>query len=346
MTGKPPLTVLEGGVSNSRPLPDSWNGAGVDTVRFRFRGDAHGHARFARSGANNEGPRGELYRQEDGVRVGAYRDGTLYVEGRLAAVLRGRDDHALLPVAALREGAEMASRRFGFPVDVSIASVGRLDVAAELRFANGADGLAFLHALSLADVPWAKVGTEGKKRERIQTVNFRSVRGRTILMRAYDKGIEAGVASPGERIRLERQRRYRKRDELAVTAATELDVPRLFIGRELEALARVTAEVVCDQWGAIDRLNELVSWGWITAPRADALAGFLARGGMGHRQSTWYSRWAALRRLGILIDPLARERSSVPVGAHLRAMVDRLAASSALESAGETASCGEQTCAA
>jgi len=75
----------------------------------------------------------------------------------------------------------------------------------------------FLHALSLADVPWAKVGTEGKKRECIQTVNFRSVRGRTILMRAYDKGIESGVASPGELIRFERQRRYHERDELSVS---------------------------------------------------------------------------------------------------------------------------------
>lgn len=322
----PDLRLVEGGVSNSRPLPESWNGAGVDTVRFRFRGDLNGHARFARSGPHSEGPRGELYRQEDGVRVGAFRDGTLYVEGRLAAMLRGAHDHSLLPVSALRAGAETASQRFGFTVDASDTGIGRLDVAAELRFDDGADGLAFLHALSLADVPWAKVGTEGKKRERIQTVNFRSVRGRTILMRAYDKGIESGLASPGEFIRFERQRRYRKRDELSVSAALDLEVGRLFVGRELESLVRVTAEVVCDQWGAIDRLNEFVHCGWIKAPRADALAGFLVRRGEGHKQSTWYSRWAALRELGIVIDPLARQRSVVPVGRHLRAMVQQLAA--------------------
>ena len=56
-------------------------------------------------------------------------------------------------------------------------------------------------------------------------------------------------------------------------AALELDVARLFIGRELESLARVTAEVVCDERGAIDRINELVRLGWIKAPKADALAG-------------------------------------------------------------------------
>jgi hypothetical protein len=179
--------VIEGGVSNRRPTPGSWNGAGVDTVRFRFRGDVHGHERFARSGLHREGPRGEVYRQEDGIRLGAFRDGTLYAEGRLAALVNGSDDHSLLPIAALSDGAAAARERFGFAVDASGAAVGRLDVA-ELRFDDGRDGLSFLHALSQADVPWAKVGTEGKKRDRIQTVNFRSVRGRTILMRAYDKG--------------------------------------------------------------------------------------------------------------------------------------------------------------
>jgi len=236
--------------------------------------------------AAQRGPRGELYRQEDGVRVGALRDGTLYAEARLAALVHGSDDHSLLPVSTLRDGAHAAGERFGFEVDDSVAAIGRLDVAAELQFEEGREGLAFRHALSLADGPWAKVGTEGKKRENIQTVSFRSVRGRTILMRAYDKGVESGLAPAGELIRFERQRRYRKRSELLVSAAAELDVAQLFVGCELESLARVTAEVVCDAWGAIDRLNELVRWGWIKAPKADALAGFLVRRGEGHRPST------------------------------------------------------------
>lgn len=113
---------------------------------------------------------------------------------------------------------------------------------------------------------------------------------------------------------------------MSVADATELHVPQLFVGRELEALSRVTAEVVCDVWGAVDRLNELVQCGSIKAPRADALAGFLVRRGEGHRPSTWYSRWSTLRELGILVDPLARERSSVPVGHHVRTIVSQLAA--------------------
>jgi len=322
----PTLTVIEGGATNSRPTPETWNRHGVDTVRYRYRTDAHAYAKFAHAGASSEGPRGELHRQAEGVRIGAHRDGMLYAEGRLAAILNGPDDHSLLPMTDLEHGAHAAAQRFGFDVDVSDARVGRLDIAAELSFNDGRDGLAFLHALSLADVPWAKVGTEGKKREHIQTVNFRSVRGRQILMRAYDKGVEARIAAPGELIRFERQRRYRKTAERTVALALELDPRELFIGRELDALVDVTAETVCDTWGAIDRVNELVWQGRIRASKADALAGFIARRGEGHKTSTWYSRWADLRALGILVDPLARERSCVPVGHRLRTLAQQFAA--------------------
>jgi hypothetical protein len=250
----------------------------------------------------------------------------LFAEGRLAAILNGPADHSLLPMTALGSGANAAAQRFGFDVNSTDARLGRLDIAAELQFDDGRDGLAFLHALSLADVAWAKVGTEGKKREHIQTVNFRSVRGRQILMRAYDKGVEAGIAPPGELIRFERQRRYRKTAERTVAQALELDPRDLFIGRELASLVDVTAETVCDTWGAIDRLNELVRVKRIKAPKADALAGFLARRGEGHRASTWYGRWAELRALGIIVDPLARELTAVPVGRLLALLAEPRAA--------------------
>lgn len=81
---------------------------------------------------------------------------------------------------------------------------------------------------------------------------------------------------------------------------------------------------MCDLWGAVDRLNEYARSGIITAGKADTLAGFLARRGEAHKPSTWYARWADIRRLGIIVDPLARERTAVPVGSYLRAMVDQI----------------------
>ena len=77
----------------------------------------------AHAGASNEGVRGELHRQADGVRVGAHRDGMLYAEGRLAAILNGPDDHSLLPMAVLEDGAHVAAQRFGFDVDHTLSLI-------------------------------------------------------------------------------------------------------------------------------------------------------------------------------------------------------------------------------
>ena len=77
---------------------------------------------------------------------------------------------------------------------------------------------------------------------------FRSVRGRTVLMRAYDKALRQ--ASPHlEVVRFERQRRARRREPAVDQAASFLN--EVFVGRELGALVDVSAEVVCDRWGAI-----------------------------------------------------------------------------------------------
>lgn len=87
--------------------------------------------------------------------------------------------------------------------------VGRADLASELRFSDGRDGVELLRAVSYVDLPWLKVGTEGGKRDSLETVSWRTVNGRSVVMRMYDKGRETGLAAPGEWIRFERQRRRR-----------------------------------------------------------------------------------------------------------------------------------------
>lgn len=52
------------------------------------------------------------------------------------------------------------------------------------------------------------------------------------------------------------------------------------------------------------------------------------RGGEAHKPSTWNSRWADIRRLGIIVDPLARERTAVPVESNLRTKIAQIAVSS------------------
>ena len=91
--------------------------------------------------------------------------------------------------------------------------VGRADLASELRFIDGREGHEFLRALSYVDLPWLKVGTEGGKRDRLETVYHRNVRGRSVALRCYDKGVESKTCTPGMWLRLERQRRSRKDQE-------------------------------------------------------------------------------------------------------------------------------------
>jgi len=176
-----------------------------------------------------------------------------------------------------------------FPVDASKAALGRLDVAAELQFEEGTDGLAFP---SRAVVGGRALG-EGRNRGQEARVHP----DRELPVGAWSDDPDAGLR---QRHRV-RSSVARRTDPLRASAsvsrarravrlgALDLDIGRLFVGRELASLLDVTAEVVCDQWGAIDRLNGLVrSVGSNKAPRADALASFLVlrRDGTSSRPGT------------------------------------------------------------
>ena len=95
--GRPALQVLDGGASNSRQSDTSVasTASGFDTVRLRFRRQegAYHQAKVAHAAVH---ARGELRRTTNGITVGAYPDGLVTIEGRLAALLYGEDDHRLL----------------------------------------------------------------------------------------------------------------------------------------------------------------------------------------------------------------------------------------------------------
>lgn len=321
----PVLRLVPGGVTNSRPTTKNCR-RGIDTVRLRWRADTDGLARFNDGGPAADGPRGERWRTADGVRFGAYPDGMTYAEGRLAAMTHGPDDHSLPDASALPLAAALMGDRLGLPADD--ARVGRLDLAADLTFPDGQDGLDFLNALAVADVPWARVGTEGAKRGDLQTVYLRSIAGRTILARAYDKGVESGTAPPGELVRFERQRRFRASREMPVAAIRGLDLGRMFVGRELASfIAADRAQIVCDAHGAANMLGALVDAGELSSRPAARLAGFLALRSPGRFPTrTERAYFAELRRLGIVLDPLARPNVAVPVGGYLRTLAERWAA--------------------
>lgn len=301
---------------------------GVDTVRFRWRGDNDTYKGFQRRPEGYiQGYRGEAFTQTKLGRIGVFPDGLVYLEGRAAAILQGDpDDHSLLPVHGLSP-AERVARAFvqqnGAPVPDEQARLGRVDLAAELRFADPRQGSAFLHSLGSIDVPWCKSRVDGRKGDHIETVSFHGTQGSTIYLRAYDKGVESKTARPGVRIRVERQRRFRKVREQLPEQFAESDIRSAYLGREFKLLADLPSATVCDLPGAMDALIEKAT----TWRQFERLAGYICAGGyIEYPRREEYRRLAELRQLGIYVDPTQRERLEVPVGRYLQTLASAWAA--------------------
>jgi hypothetical protein len=250
-----------------------------------------------------------------------YPDGLAYFEGRVSALADGTpDQHRLggiheLPLAE-RVARRIAEDNFVYTGDED-GRLGRLDLASELRFSHRGAGRAFLHALATMDVPWCKSRTDGRKGEGIETVSFHGTRGKTIYLRAYDKGVESGTAPPGQRIRVERQRRFRKEREPALAEMTSADLHRMYVGREFSHLVDLPTAVVCNVPEALDVLwQQAESW-----QQFERMAGYIVAGHViDYERTTRYDRASELRRLGIAIDHTQLERVEVPVGRYLQTL--------------------------
>jgi hypothetical protein len=319
----PRLRLVEGGASNSRPSLTNETRSGIDTVRLRVR-DVPIAAREALARQPHAiGARGEVYVQRAGCRWGSFPDGMHYVEGRVAAILDGPDAHYLATAAQVVEAAELLADTVGAPVENVVT--GRLDLASELRFEDPREGLALMRAIAAADVPWLKTGTEGSKRDGLETVAWRTANGRSIQLRLYDKGRESGTAPAGTLLRGERQRRMRKGRELVAIEIPNVNLRSLYVGRELAAFVAADLELtVCNSIEAVELVNAIARAGHVKRNAADSLMGFVAgdRRQDEYARATWYRRWAQLRQLGISIDDQAAELLRVPVSRYVGQLAD------------------------
>jgi hypothetical protein len=200
---------------------------GIDTVAFGcYDPDAARALReFARE--RRKDPRTGLRQREDwkgsfmrlalpvnGTTVGVYpASGLVTIEARLAVVLAGHaEDHRLIPADRLAEGAERAMAavaRLGIALAAPL-TVRRLDLAAELCFRVGTDGVSFLNACQrglhlprLRQVPYYAVGEA-----RLESIVWATEKGRQTRSRLYDAGTHHKTGRPGRRLRWEREHRW------------------------------------------------------------------------------------------------------------------------------------------
>lgn len=316
----------QGGASNSRPrlTSETPGQAGIDTLRLRWRCESGTQERLRGVGVTELRARSELRRSSGGVTVGTFPDGLVYVEGRVCSLLGDPESDELASASAVVQAEELW--RETLELD-GVAEVGRADVTAELQFEDRGDGLDLLAALRHVDYPWLKVGTEGWKRGELETVYGRSANGRSVHLRVYDKGVESGGAAPGERVRFERQARYRKDRARTVAEWLAPGAAAWFVGRELASLVeRPEDEVyVCNEVGALRELRRLADDGRIGWQAAERLVGYVWLRGQGLSRATRYRRESELHELGVYLDRTLRESARVPVVGYIRQAVELVA---------------------
>ncbi len=147
--------------------------------------------------------------------VGAFPSASLlFVEGRARALQRRDEtDHGLAAVRHLpvvQDGVTDALGDLLGAAPSGVAQLRRADLTGELEFDRGEDGSQLLELVHELHSPLHKLHSISQKGgRRLETVYWRTPRKSVAVLRAYDKGIESGTRPVGERIRIERQLRYR-----------------------------------------------------------------------------------------------------------------------------------------
>ncbi|KAA0271933.1 MAG: hypothetical protein EDQ89_09270 [Acidobacteria bacterium] len=262
----------------------------------------------------------------------------IYCEGRLGAILAGDlRDFSLGPffalgIAALNLAelfAPVAGRDAEDGITGEPATLRRLDLAAELLWADPADGLAALGALADLHLPRVKV-CEWRHEGRTETIAYyTATKKRRLLHRIYDKGVQTGSYPAGTLLRLERQHRIEKaKQETAEHVAQHADPESLWLdGFEDWADAAERLQVTSAD-GAERLLLEKVECGELQREKAERLLGSLAVARL--RGEGWWRelgkphlgrrRRRELADHGLPLSPSAKVPREVPLGEAIRAL--------------------------
>lgn len=292
------------GLSNSRSSDTSGTHvggvkeAGIDSARFLYRLHDR-HQQIAAEALCGESPM-----DVGGLRAGYMEQHELlWVEGRPVQLLRGKGATSLLPPSALRdahEAARQALREHGLG-GARPVGVGRLDLTATVAMTSPAEGWATLRGMDLLDAPRRKSALY-TKHGRPQTVYKLTERGQ-VRERIYDKGLEAGDAAPGLRIRFEAQTRYPKATRTTVEHWTMERIKESFESRFAPMGRAADGLHVASEGYVRERLRDAVLAGRISARQAELLLGHIGAQAVGIEtpRRTYFRRRSELRRLGLAL---------------------------------------------
>jgi hypothetical protein len=289
-----------------------------------------------------------------GGRVGYYPSHRkIYIEGRLAA-LHARDTSAsgLAPPSQLENASRIAALAVSqllHPSTIALEKclVRRLDLACDVTFTDGDQGLRFLRALAALDLPRLKSDV-WRKDGRIETIYYRTPKRGLVRLRVYDKGVESGSNAPGERVRLERQLRFPRAKAPDPASIARSDLGKTWQG-QLHAWEDADEIVVADLNAMQHIVLQAATENKLTAFAAERLLGTLTMRGRGLGKDWWIAQgkgylWSRrsreLRDLGIVLDEDGlggeHKEAELPLGTILRALRQAWPAAAPEQDAGPT----------
>ncbi len=253
------------------------------------------------------------------------------VEGRMGAMLSGDPaDHDLVSSRRFGESERAAEdvleAVLGYrPCGQTIVETRRYDLAGELNFERGDDGLAFLRTMGAMCPSRMRLTQERGVDGQVQTVYVRTPRAGVIQQRFYDKGVESGSHPAGQRVRIESQLRPVKAKRLSPGAVGRSDLRSDFIRRMEPYVTQNEGLVAAGSTAAADELLGRVARDELSMAKAERMLGSLVvleRHGRGiYSTQQGQRRLRALRTSGVALEHELPEDRVVPVGQLLRDLV-------------------------
>lgn len=215
---------------------------------------------------------------------------------------------------------ELVDARFGVLHD---RGVSRLDVTTTRPFARPAEARAFLAGMAALDLPRCEAIRRGTP---VHSIAWAHTRGRRLLARCYDKGLESG-GEAFRAVRLEDQGRFAAGRRPPVEVAAEADYQRRRFVRRFEPMRKAVDGVRAATFPVVAQaIADEVKYGYRSATEARKLAGSLVlfAGGVrpGRGEATLYRWRRELRDAGFVVVDGFLESVEVDLGEQLEAALE------------------------
>lgn len=299
----------EVGSSSTRPRLTSEHPGetGVDTLRLLFETDRS----FG----------GDLV-EVDGWRFGSIPAlGVTWAEGHPVEGALGSPDDVVSRGTWARD---VVDDHLGVRRDRGVA---RVDVTTTRPFPVAAEARAFLAGMAALDLPRCHTIRRGRP---AHSIAWAHERGRRLLARCYDKGLERG-GQPWERVRLEEQARFASGRRPPLDAAADPEWQRRRFVRRFEPMRKAVTGVKAATFPVVAHaIADEARFGYRSAREAERLLGAMVLLGDGagevYTRSTRTRRRRELRDAGFVLVEDDREAVEVDLGEQLDRALDEFGA--------------------